>query len=235
MSVPGENIPVADAVRQARAGEDLRPWQTYLLSCFPESEFKPQPPFIETIDVSSWRLKTWEHLASDAVHCCGTQASVVLSMAYKPKVIVEMGIRDGTTTLLFCKLNPQARVWGVDSRSCMSDAAGMPVGYTAMMQGVDNLTLAVMPSWELAVPNVDLCFIDADHAGEAPYKDSRRAWENRNRDGDWCIAWDDYHENNPDVKRAVDRFVGEVQMPLWTINSWVYIGTKGPEAMEGLL
>jgi hypothetical protein len=70
---------------------------------------------------------------------------------------------------------------------------------------------------------VDLCFIDADHFLPAVRRDTERAWENRNTNGDWCIAWDDYHENNQDVFNTVNEFVKEVNYPLQKIASWFYI------------
>ncbi len=65
-------------------------------------------------------------------------------------------------------------------------------------------------------------------------KDTRRAWANRNTTRDWCIAWDDYHENNPDVKNAVDQFVREVRMELHQVGSWFYIGTRPHAEVEAL-
>ncbi len=237
MSEVGENLPVTEALRRARLREGLESWQEYLFDCFPESRHLAIPPYVADIP-GVWRAKDWEHLASDTVACNGTQMAAKMSLAYKPRVIVEMGVHDGTTTLLLCKLNPQARVYGVDCRSRIHgdhSLQSVPVGFTAMMQGVDNLTLHIGKSWEFAMPRqVDLCFIDADHTGDAPYKDSCRAWSNRNLVGNWCIAWDDYHSNNPDVVRAVDRFVGEVGMQLHQVGSWFYIGTLPHETLSNL-
>lgn len=210
----------------------LEPWQQYVLDCFPESSHLPTPTYVDGVQ-SLWRLKDWEHLASDTIACYGTQMVAKLSMVYRPKVIVEFGVRDGTTTLLLCKLNPNARVYGIDlySRvSCGPVDHHVPTGFTALMQNVNNLTLHIGNSWDFLAPGlVDLCFVDAEHCGDAPYKDTLRAWENRNSSGDWCIAWDDYHPNNPDVYSAVNRFVGDVGMELWWVGSWVYIGTKKVE------
>lgn len=229
-----ENVPVPEAVERARLRIGLKRWQEYLFDCFPEKAHLTAPPYVASIP-GIWRAKDWLHLASDTVHCNGTQMAAVLSLVYKPLVVVEMGVHDGTTLLLLCKLNPQARVYGVDCRSRIhgdNSPQSVPVGFTALMQGVKNLTLHIGNSWEFSVPGVGLCFIDADHAGDAPYKDSVRAWSNRNVDGDWCIAWDDYHPNNPDVVRAVDRFCGEVGMQLHQIGSWVYIGTLPHSQVE---
>jgi hypothetical protein len=101
------------------------------------------------------------------------------------------------------------------------------VGYIPLAHKVNNLNLYIMNSWELKLPGqVDLCFIDADHFLPAVEKDTWTAWNNRNKDGDWCIAWDDYHPNNPDVKNTVDKFCAEVGYPLQKIASWHWIGSK---------
>ncbi len=226
---PNENIPQDYALDMARQRCGLEPWQQYLFDCLSEEKHAPPPPYVDTIP-GIWRAKDWDHVASDTVHCNGTQMVAKLSLLYKPRIIVEMGVHDGTTLMYLCKLNPKARVHGVDIRSRIHgerSPQSVPMGFTAMMQNVNNLSLHIGNSWEFSMPHqVDLCFIDADHCGEAPYMDSLRAWYNRNMSGDWCIAWDDYHPNNPDVVRAVDKLVRDVDMPLWTIGSWVYIGTK---------
>lgn len=224
-----ENLPHCQAIQQAREMKDLKPWQRFVLNHFPESDFQSVPDQVRRSGV--WRCLTWQDLVSDTIYCQGTQMPAILSMAYKPATIVEMGVFAGTTTMLLCKLNPESRIYGIDNHSRFDDS--LPIGYMAMMQDVRNLTLAFMPSWEFSLPGqVDLCFIDADHTGDAPYKDSVRAWENRNISGQWCIAWDDYHPNQPDVKNAVDRFVTEVNMPLQKLGSWVFIGTIPVSEMQ---
>ncbi len=237
MSEIGENIPVPEALEKARKRIGLESWQEYLFDCFPESTHSATPPYVHDIP-GIWRAKDWPHLASDTVQCNGTQMAARLSILYKPRVVVEMGVHDGTTTLLLCKLNPQARVYGVDSRSRIhgeNSLQSVPVGFTAMMQNVKNLTLHIGNSWEFSMPGkVDLCFIDADHCGDAPWKDTLRAWDNRNASGNWCIAWDDYHENNPDVKNAVDRFCREVNMELHQVGSWFYIGNIPHQLLKEL-
>lgn len=230
MSEVGENIPVPEALRRARLRDGLEVWQHFVFDCLPEEDYLPAPLYVAGIP-GIWRAKDWEHLASDTVACNGTQMVAKLSLLYRPKVIVEMGVHDGTTTLLLCKMNPQARVHGVDCRGRIHGSRSLqsvPVGFTAMMQDVKNLTLHIGGnSWDFSMSGqVDLCFIDADHTGVAPWLDTLRAWENRNVGGDWCIAWDDYHPSNPDVVRAVDRLVADSGMPLWTVGSWVYVGTK---------
>lgn len=233
----GEWTPKPDAVEQARKRiPNLRPWQNYFLDCFPEKDYINFPE--ELMGLSGiWRSSTWEHVAHDTVHCYGTQMATLLSMAYKPKVIVEMGVYCGLTTAQFCKLNPNAKVYGVDLHKILpdyNDSIKPPIGYSALLQKVNNLELILgKPSWEFSLPDqVDLCFIDGNHMGDAPYRDSLRAWDNRNTKSDWCIAWDDYHPNNPDVKNAVDRFCKEVKMGLHELGSWVYIGTLPHSAVE---
>lgn len=202
----------------------MKPWQEYLLSKFPKDEYVDIPAWVVDL-VNMWRHATWEKFISDTLDCNGTQMAALLSMAYKPKVIVEMGVDAGFTTLQFCKLNPDARVYGIDNRSQNSNTK-LPIGFHVLMNNVSNLTLAIMNSWDFSMPGkVDLCFIDAEHCGEAPWKDTLRAWDNRNTLGDWCIAWDDYHPNNPDVFGAVNRFVTDVKMDLQQVGSWVFIGT----------
>lgn len=237
MTDDSENVPVPEAVERARSRKGLRPWQEYLFDCLPESEYLATPPYVAGIP-GIWRAKDWPHLASDTVACNGTQMVAKLSLVYKPRVIVEMGVHDGTTTLLLCKLNSEARVYGVDCRGRIhgdDSPQSVPVGFTALMQNVDNLTLHIGNSWDFSMPGqVDLCFIDADHTGDAPYRDSVRAWDNRNVSGDWCIVWDDYHPNNPDVVRAVDQFTREVGMELHKVGSWFYIGTRPHTEVEEL-
>ncbi len=220
------------AVSRAVLGQSLRPWQTYLFSRFPRSEYVPIPEHARRWDCL-WRHATWEAFASDTVHCNGTQMATLLSMVYKPKVVAEFGLDAGLTTLQFCKLNPEAQVFGVDASE--THPSGFSICCHAINNNVKNLTLAIMPSWEFSMPGkVDLCFIDADHLGDSPMKDTRRAWANRNTSRDWCIAWDDYHENNPDVKNAVDAFVAEVGMQLHQVGSWFYIGTRPHSEVEAL-
>lgn len=230
-----ENLPVKEFTHHDVSMEGRKAWEKHVVSCFPREEFYK---FSESVrsQTSMWRLASYEDFLSDVLHCGGLEAATLLSMLFRPKVVVEMGLHGGFTTLALCKLNPTARVYGVDCNSKMADA-DLPIGYAAWMGNVKNLTVSVMNSWELDLKGkVDLCFIDADHCGDAPLKDSMRAWENRNQNGDWCIAWDDYHPNNPDVKFAVDQFVSEVaQMPLHATNSWVWIGTRSPGEMKKFL
>lgn len=227
-----ENLPSLEAINKVKHNpESLRPFQRYVQECFKEDEFVAIPSYARNMS-AMWRFATYENLISDNVYHSGTIMAAVLSMAYKPKVIVEMGVHGGFTNLLLCRLNPSARVYAVDINSKMPDA-DLPICFAALINKVNNLTLSIMPSWEFDMKGkVDLCFIDADHTGDAPYKDSLRAWENRNIFGDWCIAWDDYHPNNPDVLNAVNKFVSEVNYPLQALGSWVFIGTKHPDELR---
>lgn len=212
----------------------MRPWQEYLLSRCPESSVKTMPE-ASRVQSAQWRFASWEAFRYDVVECFGPVAATCLSLAYQPKVIAEMGVFSGQTSFILCRANPEAQVHGVDCRTIMH-GTDLPIGYTATLHGVNNLTIHQGNSWDFSLPGqVDLCFIDADHTGDAPYLDSIRAWDNRNQDGDWCIAWDDYHENNPDVVRAVDQFVGEVGMELHKLMSWFYIGTKPHSEVEMFL
>lgn len=209
----------------------MRPWQEYLFSVCPRESIKTMPEE-NRIQSAQWRFANWEAFYHDVMNCFGPVAATSLSMAYKPKCIVEMGVFSGHTSFILCRANPEANVYGVDCRDIMA-GTNLPTGYTALLHGVNNLQLVSGNSWDFELSGqVDMCFIDAEHCGEAPYLDSLRAWENRNVNGDWCIAWDDYHQSNPDVVRAVDRFTEEVGMPLFTLASWVYIGTKPHGAVE---
>lgn len=211
---------------------ELMPWQTYLLDRFPRDSYVPVPSHIPVGNM--WRHATWDGFYADTLECNGTQMASILSMVYQPRVVVEFGVDAGFTTLQFCKLNPQARVYAVDLTS-RNRNSNLPICFHALMNNVDNLTVSIMPSWEFAMPGqVDLCFIDGDHTGDAPWKDSVRAWENRNIGGDWCVAWDDYHENNPDVKRAVDEFVAGVGMKLHQVGSWYYIGSRPHDELKAV-
>ena len=226
-----ENLPIPDSVQRTKLPDYLKPYQRYIVECFKEEEFVPIPDYARNMS-AMWRYATYSHLMTDVIYHGTPKQSATLSLIYKPKVIVEMGVHGGFTTLLFCRLNPLARVYAVDIHSRMPDA-NLPICFAALMNKVHNLTLSIMPSWEFDMKGkVDLCFIDADHTGDAPYKDSLRAWENRNADGDWCIAWDDYHPNNPDVYKAVNRFAGEVGYPLQFLGSWAMIGTKPDSELE---
>lgn len=209
-------------------------WQEHLFQHFRREDYVDVPEYARGMS-SMWRHATWDAFVYDTVHCWGTQMATRLSMVYRPKVVVELGLDAGFTTLQFCKLNPDATVYGVDLHSKKRDA-DLPICFHAMMNGVKNLNLVLgRPSWEFLLPGqVGLCFIDADHGGESPMRDSLRAWANRDASGDWCIAWDDYHPSNPDVVRAVDATVRMSGMELHQVGSWFYIGTRPHSEVEAL-
>lgn len=210
----------------------MRPWQEYILSRITPETMRSAPDWARSEPIQP-RFLDYDQFRSDTLVHFGAVAAVCLSMAYKPKVVVEMGTHSGSTSFILCRANPQARVYGIDMRPCIESRSYLPAGYTAFLHGVDNFAMHIGKSWEFAMPgNVDMSFIDAEHCGDAPYKDSVRAWENRNVNHNWCIAWDDYHPSCPDVVNAVDRFVREVGMDLRKLMSWVYIGTLPHSAVE---
>ncbi len=207
----------------------MKPWQEYVLSCFKKEEFFEFPEFMIKAHTDFERYSTYERFVWDTVERCGCIAAACLSMLFKPKVIIEMGVKVGWTSLLLCRLNPEARVYGIDIAGRVENDffPYIPTGYAVFVNNVKNYSLTIANSWKAVMSDqVDLCFIDADHFLPAVELDTRRAWENRNTKGDWCIAWDDYHPNNPDVFNTVNKFVEEVQMPLQKIGSWYWIGSK---------
>lgn len=207
----------------------ITPWQYYALSCFPKESFYEFPDFIRKAHTDFERYSSHERFVWDTIERCGCIAATTLSMLFKPKVIVEMGVKLGWTSFLLSRLNPEANVFGVDISGKMENSCFpyLPTGYAALMNNCQNYALYIMNSYDFSMPGkVDLCFIDADHFLPAVALDTRRAWDNRNIEGDWCIAWDDYHPNNPDVFNTVNSFVAEVGYPLQKIGSWYWIGNK---------
>lgn len=221
-----ENLPDRRGVGRELDPSDLRfPWQRFILEKIKREEYTDLEESVSE-KVSMWKYSTYDMLLSDVVNTGGAMCATLLSMLYRPKVIVEMGVHAGFTTMLFCKLNPEAIIHGVDIHSRCSDNK-VPTGYAAMIQDVQNLRLHFMNSWDFDLTGkVDLCFVDANHSLPAVKLDTERAWENRNKDGDWCIAWDDYHPSNPDVYNTVNEFCRKVGIGLNKINAWYYIGTK---------
>ncbi len=207
----------------------MHDWQKYALSCFKKEEFYEFPEFIREADSGFKRYATHDEFVFDTMERCGCIAAATLSMLFKPKIIVEMGVNLGWTSLLLCKLNPTARVYGIDISGRFQNGKFpyLPTGYATFMHNVKNYTLVMGNSWDFSMQRqIDLCFIDADHTLPAVEKDTKRAWENRNSKGEWCIAWDDYHENNPDVFNTINKFVKEVGYSLQKIASWYWIGNK---------
>lgn len=205
-------------------------WKEYALSCFKKEEFVDIDPDLASVPgAPTWRFKTHDEFLIDTNQRNGCIAAASLSLLFRPKIVVEMGVNLGWTSLLLSRLNPAAEVHGVDAYSKMREVAGypdLPVGYVLALHKIKNYQLHIQNSWDFIQPNVELCFIDADHSLPAVELDTRRAWENRNKDGDWCIAWDDYHINNIDVYNTVNKFVEEIGYPLQKIASWYWIGNK---------
>lgn len=205
------------------------PWQEYLLNHFKSEEFVDTPIEMRTDKGAGvFRFGTYYDLLHDTLVNNGAIAVTTLSMLFKPKIIVEFGVYAGSTTMLLAKLNPTAKVYGIDKfEKHLTPNFELPIGYVAKLQQLSNVEYVIKNSWEFDMEGqVDFCFIDGDHCGDAPYLDSWKAWENRNQNTDWCIAWDDYHPNNPDVYNAVNKFVKEVGYPLQKAWSWYWIGNK---------
>lgn len=208
-------------------------WKDYVFDCFKKEEFYDFTPE-EVINSNFVRFPTYDVFHHDVSVNNGPIASATLSLLFRPKVIVEMGVKIGWTSLLLSRLNPQAEVHGVDIAEYLDYKTETLTGLALVKHKVPNFQLHIMNSWDFDMKGkVDLCFIDADHEEEPVWKDSWRAWENRNRDGDWCIAWDDYHPTNQGVVKSVDKFVAEVGYKLQKAWSWYWIGTK--EATEAEL
>ncbi len=202
-------------------------WQKYAIDHFRAKPFFEVPPeFLEWHDGALKRFCSLTEFEHDTLVRYGCIAATCLSILFKPKVIVEFGVKAGWTSLLLSRLNPQAEVHGVDLSGCIQDTP-LPTGYGALMNNCQNYHLHLMNSYDFDLEGkVDLCFIDADHALPAVLLDTERAWKNRNEKGEWCIAWDDYHPNNRDVLDTVNKFVEIVRHPLQKIGSWYWIGSK---------
>lgn len=205
----------------------MKDWQRYALHCFKPEEFYHMPLSYRYHPSHYFsRFCSYDEFKLDTLERSGCIASACLSLLFKPETIVEFGVNAGWTSLLLCRLNPDAWVHGVDFVGRLPNQ-DFPTGMVPLLHNVPNYSLHIMNSWEFDMSgSVDLCFIDADHFIPNVEKDCWTAWENRNVDGDWCIAWDDYHPSNPDVLNTVDDFVKQVGYPLQKIGSWYWIGTK---------
>jgi len=198
------------------------PWQLYALEKI--TELYPIP--LHVTSVVGNRFSCHAAFVYDTLVNYGCIASTTLSLLFKPQIIIEMGVKAGHTSLLLSKLNPDSEVHGVDITSVI-DHTSIPTGYVVLMNRPYNYHLHFMNSWEFEIPDkVGLCFIDADHDEISVWRDSWTAWNNRNVKGDWCIAWDDYHPDNPGVVKSVDKFCKEVGYKLQKAWSWYWIGTK---------
>lgn len=198
-------------------------WKEWALSCFDKDKFFEVPEnFRSEHGNTLQRWSTWNSVVQDN----GYNTAAILSMIYKPKVVVEFGVHFGWTSLLWCKFNPQARVHGIDRYGHPHDTI-LPTGYVPLMHDCKNYSLHIMNSYDFEMPNqVGLCFIDGWHFAPTVLKDCWRAWENRCKDKDWCIIWDDYSPPNTDVIEAVDEFTKRIGYQLHNLGAWHFIGTK---------
>lgn len=169
---------------------------------------------------------TYEELEHDTLVNNGAIAASTLSLLFKPKVVVEFGVDLGWTALLLSKLNPDAEVHGVDFRETTWFDRDFPIGYACQLHKVKNHTLHTMKCWDFDMTGkVDLCFVDGAHDYDGVLKDVHRAWTNRNKNGSWCIAFDDYHPSNAGLVKAIDEFVSLVGFKLQKMASWFWIGS----------
>lgn len=226
--IKGENLPdkrVVDSSKDLITKHLTYPWQKYLLEHIPQELFFDLPEEISN-QTSMWRFSTYDNFLSDVVNTGGAMCATLLSMFFKPKTVVEFGVDAGWTTLLFCRCNPEARIHAIDNRARIQ-YNNLPTGCVALWHNINNLSLHIMNSYDFDMSGkVDLCFIDGCHDLPEVKLDTERAWENRNKDGDWCIAWDDYHPSNPDVFNTVNDFCKKVGHQLNKINAWQWIGSK---------
>lgn len=204
----------------------MKPWQKFILEHFKGNEFYNVPEkFRGATGLGYTTFSEFREKIIEGRTFGYAREAATLSMLFRPKVIVELGSHAGNTSLLLCRLNPDAHVHMVDITSKCPQ--GYPVGYFVMMNQIKNYTLHIMNSWEFKLPGqVDFTYIDAEHTEESAWKDSWQAWENKNEDEDWCIVWDDYHPGYKGVIKAVDRFCAEVGYKLQRILRWHWIGTK---------
>jgi hypothetical protein len=147
-----------------------------------------------------------QHYRDDGFY---TRELTALSSFVQAKKVVEFGTNNGMGTFLLSRVNPSAELITVDIVPTVPHEGDIwyPVGYIAKTNKA-QVTYVNEKSWDFVEPNVDFCFIDADHSGEAVYKDSVRAWHNRNKKK-WVIAWHDFREYHPDFKglmESVTRF-----------------------------
>ena len=145
-----------------------------------------------------------------------TRELAAISLAVRPRVVVEFGTSLGIGTCLLGWLNPDAALTTVDNRqdTFMPGNRVVPIGHMAQMQGL-TCDYVCGDSWDYTDEGVDLCFVDADHSYAAVVADSTRAWWNRSDDGHpWAILWHDHNERHPGVVRAVAEFCGKVGVEL---------------------
>lgn len=194
-------------------------WQKYFVDCVRSKPFVTVKPINDMPEM-------WAHTSAERYidyYCHGgcARSWTVLSMIYKPKRIVEFGTAIGIRTNLLAILNPQAYVLSIDNQ-VGEEALCVPMGFLAKHNS--NVYISTGNSWDFKVKDVDMCFVDADHSKLGVLWDSYRAWLNRNKEGDWCIVWDDYSLES--VRQAVNRFVKEVNCKLEHSVGLYFIGTK---------
>jgi hypothetical protein len=195
---------------------ELQDWQIFFLEQLDKKPFVPS----EILPDPSPEVKAYLSKEAYTKHCCYSEAArtlSILSMNYKPKRITEMGTGWGLRTVVLARLNPEAIVYSIE---LAKEMGGSLPGLIA--KHLSNVQFVKGDSKEWDIPDIELCFIDADHSTESVFADSRRAFSNRNVDN-WCIVWDDYPL--PTVKEGVDRFVAEVGYPL-KVKDYAFIGSR---------
>ncbi|MHA2265881.1 MAG: hypothetical protein ACXAEN_26105, partial [Candidatus Thorarchaeota archaeon] len=73
-------------------------WQEYVLSCFPKNEFYEVPKEWIVPGNAMHRFASYDALVHDTMKRNGPIAPACLSLLFRPKVIVEMGVHVGWTT-----------------------------------------------------------------------------------------------------------------------------------------
>ena len=121
----------------------MKPWKKYIFECFDRNEFIDMPLEVQALEKgrAMWRFATWEAFRTDIMERNGPIAATTLSMLFKPKVIVEMGVHAGWTSLLLCRLNPDAIVHGVDISDVVNTAKDYPTGYVVLKHKCPNFKL----------------------------------------------------------------------------------------------
>jgi hypothetical protein len=199
----------------------MKDWQEFFVAQMNKVPFVPS----EVPHNSAGSQEMQAHLSKEKYlqQYCYSEAGctfAILSMLYQPKRITEMGTGWGIRTALLARLNPDAIVYSIE---LAEDMGGYSPGLLA--KHIPNVKFVKGDSniWE--IPEIDLCFIDADHSTESVLLDSKRAYLNRNVDN-WCIIWDDYSLST--VKEAVDRFVKTAGFTLLNseFSGYVFIGNK---------
>jgi hypothetical protein len=197
----------------------------YLRRCLEEAPFTPYPWDGEDRNIGAFRSR--EELIAWYCQPPGTDGQpyrdrafytrdlAMLSQAIQPRVVVEFGTCQGIGTCLLHWLNPNAHLLTVDinTETFMPGDRRVPIGHLAKWQKI-KCCYVNCTSCEFDRPDVDLCFIDADHDYGPVARDSVRAWLNRSTDHPWAIAWHDHNERHPGVMRAVAEFCAAIEVEL---------------------